>query len=100
MLEQLEANRKPAETEPPWSAVAEPDPDELVPADAPPSPPRADAEQLEAAERDQLAQIGASGQLEADEEPGEWEARAIRFRASMKRALANAGREGDDDGTT
>jgi hypothetical protein len=91
LLESLEAKRAEREPEAPWSAVAEVDPDELVPPDLPPSPPRVDAEQLERAERDQFAQFE---QLEPETAAvGEWEAKARAFRASMTQLVKTGRRD-------
>ena len=61
--------------------MAEVDPDELVPPDAPESPPRPDAGQLDRAERDKLAQLEQPVPEPAD--VGEWETKARAFRESM-----------------
>jgi len=91
LLESLEAKRAEREPAAPWSAVAEVDPDELVPPDAPESPPRPDAEQLDRAERDQFAQLESEPAEPA--EVGEWEARARAFRESMTRMVKEGRRE-------
>ena len=81
LLESLEVKRPEREREAPWLAVAEVDPDELVPPDAPESPPRPDAGQLDRAERDKLAQLEQPVPEPAD--VGEWETKARAFRESM-----------------
>ena len=91
LLESLEAKRAERVPGAPWSAVAEVDPDELVPPDVPDSPPRPDAEQLERAERDQFEQLE---QIEPEPaEVGEWEARARAFRESMTQLVRRERRE-------